>query len=100
MDGLRICLRGLLIAGVAALCLLAAAGNQEARGQGGSGGNPNIFGVDVITTGNTATSLGTINHCVQVGGVGSTFDIDVFLDDVPFSSGNYHNLGGYEYRML
>jgi hypothetical protein len=56
MDGLRICLRGLLIAGVAALCLLAGGGNQEARGQGGSGGNPNIFGIDAITTGNTATA--------------------------------------------
>jgi hypothetical protein len=103
MDGLRICLRGLLIAGVAALCLLAGGANQGAQAQGGSGLDPNVVGIDVDPYGdvaNTKTSLGSIERCIEVGGVGSTFDIDVFLDDVPFSSGSYHNLGGYEYRML
>jgi len=100
MNGLQICLRGLLIAGVAALCLLAAGGNQEARGQGGSGLDPNIVGLDMIAGVNTKSDLGPIDRCVEVAGVGSTFDIDVFLDDVPFSAGAYHNLGGYEYWLL
>jgi hypothetical protein len=79
---------------------LAGGGNQEAQAQGGSGGNPNVLGIDAVPdASNTKTALGTIDRCVQVAGVGSTFDIDVFLDDVPLSSGSYHNLGAVEYRL-
>ena len=100
MNGLQICLRGLFIGALLALALLPAAGNQEARAEGGTGGNPNIVGIDAVPdASNTKTTLGTIDNCVQVGGVGSTFDIDVFLNDVPFSSGSYHNLAGVEYRL-
>ena len=83
--------------------------DEGVQAQGGSGLDPNVVGIDVITTGNTATSLGTIDSCVEVGGVGSTFDIDVFLDDVPcvdtapadtVCDGVYHNLGGLEYRLI
>jgi len=139
---------------------LAGGANQGAQAQGGTGLDPNIVGIDVITTGNAGAEsgtqcvagnvvdddgdghfndgcpavsaaeticneascpnlaacdndgdgsandgcpavhvLGTIDRCVQVGGVGSTFDIDVFLDDVPLSSGSYHNLGAVEYKL-
>jgi hypothetical protein len=84
--------------------------DDGARAQGGSGLDPNVVGIDVITSGNTATSLGTIDNCVEVGGVSSTFDVDVFLNDVPAgplydSDGDTvpdkqgHNLGGVEYRL-
>jgi len=109
MDGLRICLRGLLIAGVAALCLLAGGANQGAQAQGHNGLDPNVVGIDAVPdASNTKTTLGTIDRCVQVGGVGSTFNIDVFLDDVPCidnvpkgscDHATRHNLGGFEYRL-
>ena len=84
-------------------------GFQGAQANDGDGLDPNIVGIDAITTGNTATSLGTIDNCVEVGGVGSTFDIDVFLNDVPCvdiapadtvcDAGSYHNLGGVGYNL-
>jgi hypothetical protein len=84
--------------------------DDGARAQGGSGLDPNVVGIDVITSGNTATSLGTIDKCVEVGGVGSTFDIDVFLNDLPCidvapadticDQATRHNLGGVEYRLI
>jgi hypothetical protein len=40
-----------------------------------------IVGVDAITTGNTATSLGTIDRCVSVS-PNATFYIDLFVKDV------------------
>jgi len=39
------------------------------------------IGIDAITTGNTATSLGAIDSCVAVAS-GATFDIDLFVRDV------------------
>jgi len=99
--------RILLLGGVAAaafVALLAAlfllmpgAGEDTAQAQGGIGGFPTIFGVDVDvddnddgSSDNTATSLGTIDACIEVestdtgpGVPGPIFDIDVFLDDVP-----------------
>jgi len=95
------------LGGPLVLCLVAVTawflmgdGDEGVQAQGGSGLDPNIVGIDVITSGNTATSLSTIDNCVEVGGVGSTFDIDVFLDDVPIvGSGPYHNLGGVTYNL-
>ena len=46
------------------------------------GGPVTISGVDVNPEANTATSLGPIERCVSVA-VGDTFDVDIFLDDVP-----------------
>ena len=40
-----------------------------------------IVGVDAITTGNTATSLGSIDRCVSVN-PNATFNIDLFVKDV------------------
>jgi len=40
-----------------------------------------IVGVDAITTGNTATSLGSIDRCVSVS-PNATFNIDLFVKDV------------------
>jgi hypothetical protein len=40
-----------------------------------------IVGVDAITTGNTATTLGAIDRCVSVS-TGSTFYVDLFVKDV------------------
>jgi hypothetical protein len=75
--------------------------DDGARAEGGSGLDPNVVGIDVEPSGNTATSLGTIDNCLEVSGVGSTFDVDVFLNDVPIvDSGPYHNLGGIEYRLI
>jgi hypothetical protein len=58
-------------------------------------------GIDVVTTGNTATSLGTIERCVRVDVEASpvTFDVDVFLDGVlPVdSTPNVEDLTGYTY---
>jgi hypothetical protein len=86
---------------VIALALFMFGGDSPfAEASGGTGLDPNIVGIDVDPSGNTATSLGTIDRCIEVGGIESTFEIDVFLDDVPFASGSYHNLGEYGYRML
>jgi len=67
-----------------------------AQASGGDGLDPNIVGLDMDpynTPANTATSLGSIERCISVNGVvGESFDIDVFLNDVPLSSGSYHNL--------
>ena len=46
------------------------------------------IGIDAIPTGNTATSLGTIDSCVAVAS-GATFDIDLFIRDV-------NSLGAWE----
>jgi hypothetical protein len=40
-----------------------------------------IVGVDTNTTGNTATTVGTIDRCVSVN-PGNTFNIDLFVKDV------------------
>jgi hypothetical protein len=40
------------------------------------------LGIDVDPSGNTATSLGTIDRCIDVS-IGQAFDIDVFVDDIP-----------------
>jgi len=82
--------------------LLMGGSEDGARAQGGSGLDPNVVGIDVKPdASNTKTTLGTIDNCVEVGGVGSTFDVDVFLNDVPIvDSGPYHNLGAFEYRLI
>ena len=44
--------------------------------------NPATIGVDTDPTGNSATSLGSIDWCRVIDGVGETFDIDVFITDI------------------
>lgn len=52
------------------------------------------MGVDVDPSGNTATSLGTIDRCIDVS-VGQTFDIDVFVDAIPEG----RDLAGFNYYL-
>jgi len=98
------------VALLAALFLLIPGGGEDtAQAAGGDGSFPTIFGVDVDvdddddgTPDNTATSLGTIDNCIEVESTetgpdvpGPVFDIDVFVDDVP--TGN--DLGGANFYM-
>jgi len=41
-----------------------------------------VVGIDADPSGNTATSLGTIERCIEVSS-GQTFDVDVFVDAIP-----------------
>jgi hypothetical protein len=70
-------------------CLLPCTGSQTAQAQGGTGGAPNIIGIDVkidddgdTTPDNTQSTLGTIDACIEVA-TDDVFEVDVFLDDVP-----------------
>jgi hypothetical protein len=85
---------------MAALALLASGANQAIQAAGGTGGEPNIIGIDVkiddngdTVPDNTQSTLGTINTCIEVA-TDDTFQVDVFLDDVPtgqdFSSQNFY----------
>jgi hypothetical protein len=53
-----------------------------------------VVGIDADPTGNTATSLGTIERCIEVSS-GQTFDIDVFVDAIPQD----RELAGFGYSM-
>jgi hypothetical protein len=83
---------GSIVFGLIALgaCLL---GNGQGAAQAES--DPTVvLGIDVDPSGNTATSLGTIDQCISVSS-GANFDIDVFLNSIP----SPHNLGGFEYYL-
>jgi hypothetical protein len=41
-----------------------------------------VFGIDTDTTGNTATTLGTIDVCRSVS-LNDTFDVDLYVQDIP-----------------
>jgi hypothetical protein len=56
------------------------------------------LGVDADPTGNTATSLGTIQSCRQVN-VGDTFDIDIWVTDVA-DLGAFTAWFTYDYTIL
>jgi hypothetical protein len=47
-----------------------------------SHGGPNVVGIDTDTTGNTATTLGTIDPCIQTT-AGSTVTVDAFVTNIP-----------------
>jgi len=83
---------GSIVFGLIALgaCLLGN-GQRVAQAEPDPGG---VLGIDVDPSGNTATSLDTIDQCISVSS-GANFDIDVFLNSVP----SPHNLGGFEYRL-
>jgi hypothetical protein len=76
----------LLTAVAGGLVLLAGGGDHGAQACGGTGCDPNIIGIDVITTDNTKSTLGAIDQCVQVA-PNATFQVDVFLNDVPAGQG-------------
>lgn len=83
---------GSIVFGLIALgaCLLGN-GQRVAQAEPDPGG---VLGIDVDPSGNTATSLATIDQCISVSS-GANFDIDVFLNSIP----SPHNLGGLEYRL-
>jgi hypothetical protein len=73
-----------LLAATLAACVLGAAfaGWILAGGEKTTQASPEIsMGVDANPAGNTATSLGSIESCIQVS-TGSTFDVDIFVRDV------------------
>jgi len=73
-----------LLAATLVACVLGAAfgGWILAGGEETTQASPAIsIGVDVNPAGNTATSLGTIDSCIQVA-TGATFDVDIFVRDV------------------
>ena len=51
-------------------------------------------GIDVDPTGNTATSLGTIESCISVT-PGQQFSIDVFVTEIPLGD----DLAGFNYEI-
>jgi len=53
-----------------------------------------IVGIDVDPTGNSATSLGTIEPCISVS-AGQQFEIDTFVDEIP--SGR--TFTGFQYNL-
>jgi hypothetical protein len=82
-------------------------GGNQVRADGGSGGEPQIIGIDVDPVkdadgnadANTATYVGyPVNQCIRVDHVtgGTPFDVDTFLDDVPTG----YNLGGFNYFLM
>jgi len=57
-------------------------------------GTVTVVGIDMDTTTNTATSLGSIDRCARIDAGGSG-QVDVFLDVIP--SGE--NVASYEYKL-
>ena len=84
---------GLIAASVVLSLLLVSGSEGGVLAQLGTGEDPNMIGIDVITTGNTQSTLGEIETCREVAS-GETFEVDVFLDDVPtgqdFSSQDFY----------
>jgi hypothetical protein len=58
-------------------------------------------GLDLDTSGNTATSVGNVDGCRSVA-AGDTFDVDVWVEDVPAESANldFGGLQGWSYNLL
>ena len=71
----------LVIATAALLLTLSAAAAALSRVQNLEAQAEVAIGIDADPSGNTATSLGTINDCRQVS-LNDTFDVDVFLQNV------------------
>jgi hypothetical protein len=56
-------------------------------------------GLDLDTSGNTATSVGNVDGCRSVS-VGDTFDVDVWVEDVPAASDSSGGVAGWGYNLL
>jgi hypothetical protein len=61
--------------------------------------DPISTGLDVVTTGNTATSLGPLETCREVG-AGEAFDVDMFVLDVPPPADGKGGVMGFSYNLL
>jgi hypothetical protein len=81
-----------IIAGV--LVTVAAVASLMLTASAESGSGTTVVGIDADPSGNTATSLGTIDRCIEVS-VGQTFDIDVFVDAIPED----RDLAGFNYLL-
>jgi hypothetical protein len=55
--------------------------------QGADPGNVDVVAVDLDTTGNTASSIGTVEGCREGLTVGQIFDIDVYVTGVNVADG-------------
>ena len=71
------------------LLAFAIVGGRQAAGAPGTD-----VGIDTAPTGNTATSLGTIQSC-RTAVQGQQFDIDVFVNEIPAG----RNLAGFNYEI-
>lgn len=72
--------------GVVALLIAAAflaVQNGAYASHDAGGTNIDILAFDVDASGNTATSVGTIDDCVSLAGPGSTTTVDVIVDQIP-----------------
>lgn len=86
---------GLLSTGTLLLVLTLGPANEGTQASGGTGGDPQIIGLDVIPdASNTAITLGNIDTCVAVTHP-ATLNVDVFLDDVPTGK----DLGGFNHSL-
>jgi len=74
----------------AALALMASVSGQLAH-PGEASQVQTAVGIDTDPSGNTATSLGSIEPCISVSS-GQTFDVDIFVTDVP-------NMAGWDARL-
>ena len=61
-----------------------------------------IVGIDMDPASNTATSLGTIDGCIEVS-AGDVIDIDVFIDDIEAGPGSWSPddecIAGFQYDL-
>src|SRR5688500_13158691 len=62
-------------------------------------GGPDVIGVDMDTTGNTATSLGTIEPCVEVT-AGTDVTFDLFVTNIPAPTGTGGGVIGWQVQFL
>ena len=58
----------------------------------------NTIAIDANTAGNTPTSIGTIQSCASIPGVGGTATIDVVVDSIP--SGPPNDIFGFGFNLL
>lgn len=83
--------RSIVIGVLAIASFLGAAALTVAGGEATVAAPPITVGVDADPTGNSATSLGTIDDCKEVA-EGQSFDIDIYIQDVS-------DLGGFAFRL-
>jgi len=72
----------MLASGLTVALALFALWMASAGGPGVQAQDPTTIGVDTDPSGNTPISLGNIDWCLEIGSVGETFDVDVFVTDV------------------
>lgn len=81
LGSLPLCIAAVLAVGVAAAFTGLVVSGGLSVGPAQAQQPETSIGVDADTTGNTATTLGTIDECVVIGG-GDSHEIDIFVEDV------------------